>query len=214
MAESDNRNTPVQIMDNPYAAFEVVPDSIVFVPDETGIQMRNNTLRANNYLWDFDDGETSTTFQPQHHYQIAGNYTIVLTASYNFGPKDFDGDGVIDGDLVCYDTATQVIIAKKGGRIRIPNAFTPDVTGPNGGFSDGLFNDVFRPIMDGVEEFQMQIFDRWGNLIFESNDKNQGWDGYDKNGRLLPAGVYVYKIVMRLSDDQRTTQLGDVTLIR
>jgi PKD repeat protein len=67
MAESDNRNTPVQIMDNPYAAFEVVPDSIVFVPDETGIQMRNNTLRANKYLWDFDDGETSTTFQPQHH---------------------------------------------------------------------------------------------------------------------------------------------------
>jgi gliding motility-associated-like protein len=210
----DNSATPIQIMDNPYAAFEVVPDSVVFVPDETGIQMRNNTLRANNYLWDFNDGTTSTNFQPEHHYQIAGNYTILLVASYNFGQKDFDGDGVIDGDLVCYDTATQVIIAKKGGRIRIPNAFTPNITGPNGGYSDGLFNDVFRPIMDGVEEFQMQIFDRWGNLIFESNDKNQGWDGYDKNGRLLPAGVYVYKIVMRLSDDQRTTQLGDVTLIR
>jgi gliding motility-associated-like protein len=213
-AESDNRNTPVQIMDNPYAAFEVVPDSVVFVPDETGIQMRNNTLRANNYYWDFNDGGTSAEFQPEHHYQLAGNYLIVLSASHNYGPKDFDGDGIIDGDLICYDTATQVIIAKKGGRIRIPNAFTPNITGPNGGYSDGLFNDVFRPIMDGVEEFQMQIFDRWGNLIFESNDKNQGWDGYDKNGRLLPAGVYVYKIVMRLSDDQRTTQLGDVTLIR
>ena len=213
-AESDNRNTPVQIMDNPYAAFEVVPDSVVFVPDETGIQMRNNTLRANNYYWDFNDGTTSTDFQPEHHYQLAGNYLIMLSASHNYGPKDFDGDGIVDGDLICYDTATQVIIAKKGGRIRIPNAFTPNVTGPNGGYSDGLFNDVFRPIMDGVEEFQMQIFDRWGNLIFESNDKNQGWDGYDKNGRLLPAGVYVYKIVMRLSDDQRTTQLGDVTLIR
>jgi gliding motility-associated-like protein len=68
--------------------------------------------------------------------------------------------------------------------------------------------------MEGVLEFQMQIFDRWGNLIFESKDKNQGWDGYDKNGRLLPAGVYVYKITMRLSDEQRTTQIGDVTLIR
>ncbi len=213
-ATVDNRNTPVQIMENPYAAFEVVPDTIVFVPDETGIQMRNNTLRANGYTWDFDDGETSIEFQPQHHYQLEGNYTILLVASYNFGVKDFDGDGVTDGELVCYDTATQVIIAKKGGRIKIPNAFTPDVNGPNGGFSDGLFNDVFRPIMEGVLEFQMQIFDRWGNLIFESKDKNQGWDGYDKNGRLLPAGVYVYKITMRLSDEQRTTQIGDVTLIR
>ena len=60
----------------------------------------------------------------------------------------------------------------------------------------------------------MQIFDRWGNLIFETKDKTIGWDGYDKNGQLLPAGVYVYKLVMRLSNDQRTTQIGDVTLIR
>jgi gliding motility-associated-like protein len=68
--------------------------------------------------------------------------------------------------------------------------------------------------MEGVEEFQMEIFDRWGNLIFQSIDKNQGWDGYDKHGRLMPAGVYVYKLTMRLSDSQRTTQIGDVTLIR
>ncbi|HYG20853.1 MAG TPA: gliding motility-associated C-terminal domain-containing protein, partial [Ohtaekwangia sp.] len=75
-------------------------------------------------------------------------------------------------------------------------------------------NDVFLPVMKGIEEFQMQIFDRWGTLIFESRDKNQGWDGYDKNGQLLPSGVYVYKLTLRLSNDQRTTQVGDVTLIR
>ena len=64
------------------------------------------------------------------------------------------------------------------------------------------------------EEFNMQIFDRWGNLIFESNNANQGWDGYDRNGRILPAGVYVYKLTLRLSDGQRTTQIGDITMIR
>ncbi|HEY9007156.1 MAG TPA: PKD-like domain-containing protein [Ohtaekwangia sp.] len=213
-AQSDNRNTPIQIMDPPFAAFEVVPDTIVYVPDDKGIQMRNNSLRANHYYWDFNDGETSIEFQPEHYYKTEGNYTIMLAAAYNFGPKDFDGDGIKDGDLVCYDTATQVVIGKKGGRVKIPNAFTPDTSGPNGGYSDGLFNDVFRPIMEGVQEFQMQIYDRWGNLLFESKDKGQGWDGYDKNGRLLPAGVYVYKITMRLSDEQRTTQVGDVTLIR
>jgi len=65
-----------------------------------------------------------------------------------------------------------------------------------------------------VEEFNMQIYDRWGNLIFESNSQTVGWDGYDQHGKLMPSGVYVYKLTLRLSDQQRTTQVGDVTLIR
>lgn len=213
-AEAKNEDKPIQIFENPFAAFEVVPDSIVFVPDNVGIEMRNYSLRASDYYWDFDDDDTSIEIQPLHKYTEEGNYLIKLIASFNHGRKDIDGDGTLDGPLVCYDTATQTIIARTGGRIKIPNAFTPDQSGPNGGFGNGLFNDVFRPIMEGVEEFQMQVYDRWGNLIFESRDVNQGWDGYDKNGRLLPAGVYVYKITLRLSDSQRTTQVGDVTLIR
>ncbi|MBT1708717.1 gliding motility-associated C-terminal domain-containing protein [Fulvivirgaceae bacterium PWU5] len=213
-AEHSNDDKPVQIFENPFAAFEVVPDSIVFVPDNVGIEMRNYSLRASDYAWDFDDGATSIEIQPLHKYTEEGNYLVKLIATFNHGQKDMDGDGTIDGPLVCYDTATQTIIARTGGRIKIPNAFTPDQSGPNGGIGNGLFNDVFRPIMEGVEEFHMQIYDRWGNLIFESRDVNQGWDGYDKNGRLLPAGVYVYKITLRLSDSQRTTQVGDVTLIR
>ncbi|MBT1685150.1 PKD domain-containing protein [Dawidia soli] len=212
--ETSNADKPVQIFENPFAAFDVVPDTIVFVPDNVGIEMRNYSLRASDYTWDFDDGASSIEIQPLHKYTEEGNYLIKLIASFNHGMKDIDGDGTIDGPLVCYDTATQTIIARTGGRIKIPNAFTPDPSGPNGGFGNGLFNDVFRPIMEGVEEFHMQIYDRWGNLIFESRDVNQGWDGYDKNGRLLPAGVYVYKITLRLSDSQRTTQVGDVTLIR
>ncbi len=65
-----------------------------------------------------------------------------------------------------------------------------------------------------MEEFNLQIYDRWGNLIFESNNQTVGWDGYDQNGRLMHAGVYVYKLTLRLSDQQRATQVGDVTLIR
>jgi gliding motility-associated-like protein len=213
-AYADNSAKPIEILDNPFAAFEVVPDTIVFVPDDKGVEMRNNSLRATSFYWDFDDGTIATEYQPNHKYQQEGNYEILLIASNNYGNKDIDGDGVLDGDLVCYDSATQVVIGKSGGRVKIPNAFTPNQGGPNGGRDDGLFNDVFRPLMEGVEEFEMQIFDRWGNLIFESKDKSQGWDGYDKNGRLMPAGVYVYKLTIRLSDSQRSTQVGDVTLIR
>jgi gliding motility-associated-like protein len=107
------------------------------------------------------------------------------------------------------------LIALDGGYIKLPNAFTPNPNGSTGGIAgNGTFNDVFLPIARGIEEFQMQIFDRWGNLIFESRDRNIGWDGYDRNGRLMPAGVYVFKLILRLSDGQRTTKVGDVTLIR
>jgi gliding motility-associated-like protein len=123
--------------------------------------------------------------------------------------------------IICKDTAQQKIIAKQGGQTKIPNAFTPSPNGPSGGATSGsgstggsTLNDVFLPIVKGVEEFNMQIFDRWGNLIFESNNQNVGWDGYDSSGKLLPAGVYVYKLTLRLSDNQRTTQIGDVTMIR
>lgn len=112
----------------------------------------------------------------------------------------------------------QKVTAKQGGITKVPNAFTPNPNGPSGNppgpGGNGTFNDVFLPIVKGAEEFNMQIFDRWGNLIFESNSANIGWDGYDKNGRLLPAGVFVYKLTVRLSDGQRSTQIGDVTMIR
>jgi gliding motility-associated-like protein len=99
--------------------------------------------------------------------------------------------------------------------LKVPNAFTPhEGNSEGGGPGAGTTNDYFLPIMDGVEEFTMQIFDRWGTLLFESRDKNQGWSGHDRNGRLMPAGVYVYKIVLRLTDNSRTTKIGDVTLIR
>jgi gliding motility-associated-like protein len=157
----------------------------------------------------------TSEFEPTHLYLLEGKYTITLVAGNDHGNKDIDGDGVLDGNVICYDTATRVINAREGGLTKIPNAFTPNPGGPSGGVAgSGTFNDVFLPITKGVVEFKMQIFDRWGTLVFESNDKNIGWDGYDRNGRLMPAGVYVYKLTLRLADDQRTTQVGDITLIR
>jgi gliding motility-associated-like protein len=214
-AFKDNSAKPIELFDLPVAAFEMRPSS-VYVPDEE-VMLTNRSTEASPDLfsWDFGDGETSTDLEPKHAYVVAGKYTITLEAGFNHGDKDFDGDGITDGELICYDTTSQKIMAKEGGLSRIPNAFTPSTSGPNGGVSGGgTFNDVFKPITKGVEEFEMDIFDRWGNLIFQSKNKDVGWDGYDQNGVLMPGGVYVYKLTMRLSNNQRTTQLGDVTLIR
>ncbi|NJM25499.1 MAG: T9SS type B sorting domain-containing protein [Bacteroidia bacterium] len=202
----------IKVYAKPAAIFDVRP-TVVFVPDQDLFTF-NNSVRANTYFWDFGDGATSDLFQPTHLYGVEGSYTITLMAGFDHGMVDVDGDGVADMHLVCSDTATTTILARDGGLTKIPNAFTPNKSGPSSDPSQGTFNDVFLPITRGVEEFTMQIFDRWGNLIFESQRKDLGWNGYDRNGRLMPAGVYVYKLVLRLSNGERTTKVGDVTLIR
>jgi gliding motility-associated-like protein len=208
----------IEIFDKPVASFEARPTTL-FVPD-TELITFNFSTGANQYNWDFDDGTRSEDFEPKHFYQLEGKYTITLIAGYDHGERDVDGDGVMDGNVVCYDTARREITAREGGLTKIPNAFTPNPNGPSGGGTagSGTFNDVFLPITKGVARedgsFIMQIFDRWGTLVFESRSQDRGWDGYDKNGNLLPAGVYVYKLTLRLADGQRTTQVGDVTVIR
>ncbi|MBL7871313.1 MAG: gliding motility-associated C-terminal domain-containing protein [Cyclobacteriaceae bacterium] len=194
-----------EVFDNPVASFQLRPE-IVFVPDSE-LTTFNFSTGATDYDWDFGDGGTSFDIEPKYIYKVEGRYDVRLIA------RNDHGQG-----LVCTDTLIRKVTAKQGGVTKVPNAFTPNPNGPSGGSTgpggSGTFNDVFLPIVKGAEEFNMQIFDRWGNLIFESNSANVGWDGYDKNGRLLPAGVFVYKLTIRLSDGQRSTQIGDVTMIR
>lgn len=193
-----------EIYETPLASFEARPTT-VYVPD-TELTTYNFSTGATDYYWDFGDNGTSEEIEPKYTYKIEGVYDITLIAKNDHG-----------GGVVCADTLTRQIIAKQGGLTKVPNAFTPNPNGPSGGMSQGqsgTFNDVFLPFTRGTEEFNMQIFDRWGNLIFESNNANIGWDGYDKNGKLMPAGVYVYKLTLRLSDGQRSTQIGDITMIR
>jgi gliding motility-associated-like protein len=94
--------------------------------------------------------------------------------------------------------------------------FVPDAFSPNG---DGV-NDVFRVVSSGdnITNFSMQVFDRWGDLVFESSDINKGWDGQLRN-QLAPAGTYVWKITYHLSSPSNTygstiSKHGTVILIR
>ncbi|UII30311.1 gliding motility-associated C-terminal domain-containing protein [Fulvivirga ulvae] len=193
----------IEVYKIPISSFDLRPD-VIYLPDQP-MRTFNYSDGANQYVWDFGDGATSDGFEPEHLYTYEGVFTITLEASMDHG------DGV-----VCSNTSSQEVVVQEGGATRIPNAFTPNTNGPSGDgrITNEVNNDIFLPITQGVEEFQMLIFDRWGSLIFESNDQTVGWDGYDENDNLLPAGVYVYKLTMRLSNGDRTTRIGDVTLIR
>ena len=96
-----------------------------------------------------------------------------------------------------------------------PNAFSPGTDGSTGGYYDAtaMDNNIFFPYTKGVSEFKLQIFNRWGELIFETEDFKQGWDGY-YHGKLCQSDVYIWKADIKFDNNKRFTQSGDVTLLR
>ncbi len=96
------------------------------------------------------------------------------------------------------------MILKPEFRYFIPNAFSPDGDGSN---------DIFKPSIMGVHNYKFYIYNRWGEMIFETNELNRGWNGYF-DGRLCPIGVYVYRITFN-SDIDGTFQkyTGKVVLL-
>lgn len=195
---TETKSMIIEVFEPPRAQFNVRP-RVVLIPDQP-LFTDNNSFGANSFLWDFGDGSTSTEFEPQHFYQQEGTYDISLIA--------YSTDG-------CTDTTRResLVQARTGGRLLIPNAFTPDPLGSSGGRVGNGLNDVFLPLTQGVAEFEMFIFNRWGELLFRSDDKTIGWDGYFR-GRLCAQDVYVYKLNLVFENGESTVRTGDVNLIR
>lgn len=200
----------IEVLDAPVASFKVRN------PAYSGsvLPIANYSERTTLYTWDFGDGNIAYEAQPQHVYKQPGEYRIVLTTSNNYGERDVWGDGS-SHPVVCTDTLSQQVVIKEADIIHIPNAFTPDASGPSRGMDNGGgFNDIFLPVVKNVIDFHMLIYDRWGTLLYESKDQRIGWDGYNKEGRLMPTGVYVYKLIVKHENGEQTIKLGDVTLIK
>ncbi len=192
----------IEVFVKPSAQFETKP-KLIYIPGGI-LYTKNNSFDAGSYLWDFGDGGTSDLPEPQHSYQAEGAYTITMIA---ISPNN------------CSDTARvkNAVLVQKGGQVLVPNAFSPNLngqgtSGPGGGFSDGK-NDVFLPLMRGVVQFEMLVFNRWGELLFQTQDQQQGWDGYYQ-GKLCPQDVYVYKITAMYDNGERVVRTGDINLIR
>jgi len=181
------------------AAFAVAPEE-VNIPQEP-VYMINLSSNADEYLWNFGDGTTSTELSPTHYYQSAGVYSVSLWANNEHNCPD----SLLMVDIVTANTLSS---------IEFPNAFTP-ISGGTGGIYDpqSFNNNVFFPVQSGVEDYQLQIFNRWGELLFESKDVMIGWDGI-YNGQLCKQDVYVWKAKVKFNDGTELTQAGDVTLLR
>lgn len=186
---------------NPAANFKVA-SPVVYVPDDPAY-FYDFSDYATKYTWDFGDGtlDSSDTPNPLHIYREVGVYDVSLYVTSKDG---------------CQDSITidNIVTAKTDCDLQFPNAFTPNIESGNGGSYDqgSIENDVFHPKHKGVQDYHLEIFNRWGELVFTSDDINIGWDGYYKE-RLSKQDVYVFKANWTCINGQARFKVGDVTLL-
>ena len=115
----------------------------------------------------------------------------------------------------CRDSISKIFRVNPFYNAQIPNAFTPNPNGSNGGYYDenSLNNDVFFIFAEYAEKIHLMIFNRWGELVFETNEKSRGWDGYYRD-ELSQSDVYIYKAEIEWTDGSSEVKVGDVTLLR
>jgi len=194
----------VEIESYPYvhASFSSNPnDECVNTFDPTFSFLDLSAGASSGYL-SFGDGDTipyAYGFSPSHTYPDTGTFVVSL---------------YVTNDNGCEDTASiEVCVVPEKSTFYVPNAFTPN--GDNA-------NDKFIVQGVGVEDYTIEIFDRWGLLVYESDDMTDGWDGRYPNGNFAPEGVYVYVIRGKIfSNDPRINykqntlfDKGTITLIR
>lgn len=153
------------------------------------IDFSNSSINANSYSWFFGDGQTSSETNPSHTYMESGQFTITLIAFNSFG---------------CSDTTTQTIQTLALPEIEIPNVFTPNGDGSN---------NLFIVNSTQIKNIKGTISNRWGQTMFNWNDKNTGWDGY-YNDKQAPEGTYYYVIEVTLINNQTETYTGAFSLFR
>ncbi|MCB9028041.1 MAG: PKD domain-containing protein [Bacteroidales bacterium] len=197
------RSGIITVYQNPSAIFDAYPTHVV--NNEQIVIFYSYSYFADSWLWDFGDGTTSTEENPYHRYESPGSYTVTLLVTTS--------DGCIDSAAM----ETPVVVEWKEGTLKFPNVFKWNGTGPTGGeWTEGVhpsMDHVFRPFFENVIEYKLQIFNRWGMLIYESHELKKGWDGYFGNGNLAPQGVYVWKVSGRYADGDYFDMVGDVTFL-
>jgi PKD repeat protein len=187
---------------SPQAYFEVAPD-LVYVNDEK-VRTFNGTQYADYYLWDFGDGDTSKVKEPFHKYMEEGVYDITLWA--------YSSNGCSDKYVL-----SPAVTVEPPGEIRFATVFTPNTGGEENVDVDNINSEnmdrfFYPPIKEKVMNYKLQIFNRQGMLIFESNSINKPWNGYYK-GKLCPQGVYVWYVEGKYANGKPFKQVGDITLL-
>ncbi len=167
----------------------------------TFIKFFNTTRDGLSYTWEFGDGETSTEKEPKHEYMSIGTFYITLVAESSKG---------------CLDTLTHEtpVVVEGMDSLEFPNVITIVPGDPANEYYDAgqADPDIFRPVSAGIEKYKLEIYNRWGELIFTSDDVKKGWNGYYK-GSPVKQDVYVWRVTATFSNGRPYVKAGDVTVL-
>lgn len=191
-ADSVTYPNVIHVADFPHADFMFSPsepengEEVFFYNLSTGENI-------SNFVWNFGDGHSSYVEEPSHAYHLTESemMTVHLTVT--------NSDG-------CSDDTIQVVPVEDNFAFFVPNSFTPN--------NDGK-NEIFLPRVNDVTNYELIIYNRWGELIFYTNNPEIGWDGFIE-GKPAPEGVYVWRIHYAKigTPDEMMVRNGNVTLIR
>ena len=176
----------ITVVIGPSASFTWTPNPPIV---NTITHFINQSGRANHYLWDFGDGESSSEVNPIHQYNSTGTFKAILYA-YNVSN--------------CVDSFPRDIPILIDPLLDVPNAFTPGRFGINGVISVEGF---------GIGKMSWKIYNRWGQVVFQTTNRKQGWDGMFK-GTLQPMDVYTYTLDVVFTDGRKLRKTGDISLLR
>ncbi len=201
LTQTDNQGCDTTVMYNDLICIEDVSAEFYVNPGTIGpgnstVNFYNLSIGAASYLWSFGDNEGSTEVEPSH------TYSTVLQTGYS-------ANLVATSQAGCIDSVSMPIIYEEQLIYYIPNSFTPDSDEHN-----QLFCPVFTSGFDPFN-FEMKIYNRWGELIFESHDSTKGWDGsYGSKGERAQCGVYSWVINFKpKNNDEKIAVNGFVNVL-
>ena len=185
--KTDTVTDTVQAIGAPTAAYSYYPEQAQV---NTPTQFTNQSIGAINYIWNFGDGDTSTDANPLYQFNSTGTFDVCLIAINSAG---------------CKDTFCRKVEALVNPLLDVPNAFTPGKPGADA---------IIKVVGFGIGKMDWRIYNRWGQLIFESTNPSQGWDGTYK-GELQPMDVYTYTLDVDFTNNKgEFKKTGDITLLR
>jgi gliding motility-associated-like protein len=169
----DSVSKSVTVRPRPDAAFYFEPaNPSVNTPLVTFVD--NSSEDATGWLWQIQSLYSSSEQNTQYSFTVPGEYDVTLYIVNQFG---------------CTDTAYGTVVVTGISTIFVPTAFTPQ---------GDFLNETFMPLMTNMKAFEMRIFNRWGELLFSTqNQDGPGWDGSNRAGKMMKNDVYVYKIYVK-----------------
>jgi gliding motility-associated-like protein len=181
----------IEAYPKPEGAFTAIPDVTPII--KPIIDFNNLSEGGISYYWSFDDGDSSVVENPFHQFPAVGYYNVEL---------------IVKSIHNCVDTVRYTVRINDIYTFYAPTAFSPD--------GDGL-NDKFKVTGTGInlDEFNLKVYNRWGEVIWETNDIFDGWDGRLKqNGKIAQNATYTWRCVFLDFSGVEHEETGPLTLVK